>query len=170
MVMTAVSSGLLLQQVAAVSSGPPARQELLLPRDFPLLCFLAIAGSGQAPQGFLLLLRAQPAPPAGGAGGLVPGPGDWNNAMHGTSQGHSRDLSSNLGIWIHKLARWHTRQADVTRCMPEVSQLKSKGHYRYQKFGTPPKQRLLSIGWVISPSNTCKHRTRLPRSMCIMHS
>ncbi|DBA86761.1 TPA: hypothetical protein ACH3X1_016650 [Trebouxia sp. C0004] len=36
---------------------PPARQELLLPRDFPLLCFLAIAGSGQAPQGFLLLLR-----------------------------------------------------------------------------------------------------------------
>ncbi|KAL0027865.1 hypothetical protein WJX77_011873 [Trebouxia sp. C0004] len=55
--MTAVSPGLLLQQVAAVSSGPPARQELLLPRDFALLCFLAIAGSGQAPQGFLLLLR-----------------------------------------------------------------------------------------------------------------
>ncbi|KAL0020103.1 hypothetical protein WJX77_000597 [Trebouxia sp. C0004] len=39
---------------------PPARQELLLPRDFPLLCFLAIAGSGQAPQGFLLLLRGHP--------------------------------------------------------------------------------------------------------------
>jgi len=34
--------------------------------------------------------------------------------------GHSRDLTSNPGIWIHKLARWHTRQADVTHCMPAV--------------------------------------------------
>ena len=36
------------------------------------------------------------------------------------STGHSRDLTSNPGIWIHKLARWHTRQADVTHCMPAV--------------------------------------------------
>ena len=34
--------------------------------------------------------------------------------------GHSRDLTSNPGIWIHKLARWHTRQADITHCMPTV--------------------------------------------------